>query len=318
VIIITGDSGIGKDSFLQGILTGLNYRKADAYILRGSLKGATGFSVAPEKTMKGIMYNYIGDDLSAANNSTDLDTITSPRFPIEVKGKTQKYIPKRFNTVITNNKPGVIFSKEKDHNAIARRYNFFEIKYAKGCISSDYIEFYSTYDGKLDDYWAGLFTFCDELEKLKDQATTLSNQARDYTLENLHRLFYQGNDDNRIIDFLTGIYDREQNSIEENFLIEKNEFIKLIKDQQWLIIQSISNYWKGDNRFSSEAIRKVVTSHMKGVRLNSTYRTAYGKVKTAAIMIPCKYFTGEIKLEIDEEIQNTEKTNLIENFKKYL
>ena len=84
-IILTGDSGIGKDSFLQGCFTGLNYKDAAKHILKGSLKGATGFSSASLNTMKGIIYNVISDDLSSANNSTNLDTITAPNLPVENK-----------------------------------------------------------------------------------------------------------------------------------------------------------------------------------------------------------------------------------------
>ena len=316
-MIITGDSGIGKDSFLQGVLTGLNYRKADKYILRGSLRGATGFSVANEKDMKGIMYNYISDDLSSANNSTNLDTITSPRLPLEIKGSTQKYIPKRFNSVITNNDPHVIFGKDKDPNAIARRFNFCEIKYAKGCNSTDYRAFYSHYDGKFDNFWAGFFTFCFELEKFNNEVVMLSDRARNHTLENLNKLFYAGNDDNRILDLLTGFYNREIDKIQDNSLIEKNEFVKDIKSKYVLIIKSISDYWKIDNKFSADVIRKTVSAHIKNAKFNGTYKE-YGISKHAALIIPCEFFNNDPVTDIFDDGFEQIKIDLIDNFKKYL
>lgn len=316
-MIVTGDSGVGKDSFLQGILTGLNYRKADNYILRGSLKGATGFATMGEKSMKSVMYNYISDDLSAANNSTNLDTITSPRLPLEVKGSTQKYIPKRFNSVITNNDPHVIFGKDKDPNAIARRNNFCSIKYAKGCNSMDYSKFYSHYNGKFDEYWAGFFTFCFELERFNDAVENLNFLARQYTLDNLHHLFYQANDDSRILDLFTGFYNREKDKINDISLIEKNEFIKGVKGRYVLIVKSISDYWKIDNKFSADTIRKTILAHVKGAKFNTSYKDS-GISKHAAISIPCEYFTNDTELDSFEDGFEQIKTDLIENFKKYL
>ena len=316
-LILTGDSGIGKDSFWQGVLTGLNYKKADEYILRGSLRGATGFSVASEREMKRIMYNYISDDLSSANNSTDLNTISDPRLPLEIKGNTQKYIPKRFNSVITNNKPGVIFGKEKDHNAIARRFNFCEVKYAKGCDSTDYIKFYTHFDEKLDDYWAGFFTFCFELEKYNNQVEMLNIKSRQYTLDNLHKLFYKKNDDNRILDMLLSFYEREIKLVNDVSLLEKNECIKYIKEKPVLIIKSVANYCKTDNMLSGEKIKTVVAAHIEHAKIDSSYRDL-GMVRRAAIMIPCSYFAQDSENDDAENGFAQIKTDLIENFKKYV
>lgn len=315
VIIITGDSGVGKDSFLQGCLTGLNYKKANDVVLRGSLKGATGFSAARIEKIKRIMYNYISDNLSATNQSTDLDTITAPQIGVENKSKDQRFIQKRFNTIITNNDPHVIFSKDKDHNAIARRTNFCSLKYAKGCKSVDYTDFYTCYDGKFDDFWAGFLAFCFELEKNKEGTTKLSNLSRQYTLDNLHKLFYQGNDDNRIIDFLTEIYNGRVADA-QNPLFSRDQSNEFVDTKAGVLrIKSISDYWRKDNKFSGEAIKRVAIAHIKGVRINSSYRPEYGTPRRAALSIPISFFTGE---DCDEPEETTEKTNLIESFKKYL
>lgn len=324
-MILTGDSGIGKDSFLQGCFTGLNYRKAAKHILKGPLKGATGFSAASLNTMKGIIYNVISDDLSSANNSTNLDTITAPQLPVENKSKDQKFIQKRFNSIITNNDPHVIFGKDKDHNAIARRINFCSLLYAKGCGSSDYKKFYTHYNNKFDEYWAGFFTFCFELEKFDENVAMLADMAQNYTKENLNKLFYKCNDDNRIIDFLTGKYEEAAKNINNTLLSQPNEFIMKIRtkngEKDFLIIKSISNCWKNDNKFSGEAIKRTLSAHIKGVRFNTTFRE-FGVTKKAAIIIPCSFFTGETETkdteEENENSDNKNKTNLIENFKKYL
>jgi hypothetical protein len=82
-----------------------------------------------------------------------------------------------------------------------------------------------------------------------------------------------------------------------------------------LRIKSISDYWRKDNKFSGEAIKRVAIAHIKGVKINSSYRTDSVTVKKAALSIPLSFFTGE-DYEVAEE--TTDKTDLIENFKKYL
>lgn len=321
-VIITGDSGIGKDSFLQGCCTGLNYRKANQYILKGSIYGATKFSAAKLKKFKSIMYNYISDDLGSANESTNLDTITNPFLGIENKGKDKIFIQKRFNSIITNNDPGVIFGKDKDHNAIARRVNFASIKYAKGCNSTDYMKFYAHYNGQFDPYWAGFFTFCFELEKFDNSVIMLNDRARQYTLDNLHRMFYVGGDDSRVMDFLQGLYENALKNINDP-LIDGNEFIKMERTKEdgevrFLIIDSLADYWRKDSKFSKDVISKAINAHVKGAKFRSSYRDRYGNVKTAAVKIPCSYFEGETSEKIDDLDLQTEKTDLITNFKKYI
>jgi hypothetical protein len=316
-MIVTGDSGIGKDSFLVGCFTGLNYEAAKEYVHKGSLYGATGFSSATSEKLRSIFYNYISDDLAAANRSTNLDTITETFLPVEVKGSTQMTIQKRFNTIVTNNDPGVIFSKDKDHNAIARRVNFCSVKYAKGCNSMDYKRFYAHYNGQFDGFWAGLFTFCYELEKFDNTVYMMSDRAQMYTLNSLHKLFYNGNEDSRVLDALTSMYFKRKNNPDPFASTStENDFITEIKDKSYYIIRSLDEFWSKDNKFSKKYVQKICNSHIKDCKTDTSVRLS-GKPVFVALKIPIEYF--EVVPECEDEIEEiADKVDLITSFKKYI
>ena len=86
-LLLTGDSGIGKDSFFPSICCGLDYMSDDAkeVLYKGSLYGNTKFSSIDEKQANKLFYNWISDDIDAANAVNKLDTINNPYFRIERK-----------------------------------------------------------------------------------------------------------------------------------------------------------------------------------------------------------------------------------------
>ena len=203
--------------------------------------------------------------------------------------------------------------------------NFCSLLYAEGCDSSDYKKFYTHYNNKFNEYWAGFFTFCFELEKFDENVAMLADKAQNYTKENLDKLFYKCNEDNRTLDFLTGKYEEAAAVVDNVLLSQPNEFIKKIRtkngEKDFFIIKSIVDCWKSDNKFSAESIRKTLNAHVKGVRFNTSYRE-FGATKKAAVIIPCSFFTGETEMEEEEEENESSdsknKTDLIANFKKYL
>jgi len=176
-LLLTGDSGIGKDSFFPSVCCGVDYMSEDAnsVLYKGSLYGATNFTTIDEKQANKLFYNWISDNIEAANVVNKLDIINNPFFKIERKGLNNNSVVKRFNTVITANFKDVIFGKQYDQNAIIGRFLFAHFEYKSGWKRPDYIEFFIKNQEKLQEFyknffcwiWYNMATVPDTLEKVK-------------------------------------------------------------------------------------------------------------------------------------------------------
>lgn len=233
-LLLTGDSGIGKDSFFPSLCCGLDYMSDDAkeVLYKGSLYGNTKFSSIDEKQANKLFYNWISDDIDAANAVNKLDTINNPYFRIERKSKNVSQLVKRFNTVITANFRDVIFGKQYDPNAIIGRFLFSHFEYRKDWKRSDYIEFFVLNQEKLKEFyknffswvWYNIATIPDTLEKIK--RTKILDQQK-----MVMSAIYKSEEDYQIYEIWQQYYNRHHSPYSDATI----EF----KGEEWVCIESI-------------------------------------------------------------------------------
>lgn len=233
-LLLTGDSGIGKDSFFPSVCCGVDYMSSDAneVLYKGSLYGTTNFSTIDEKQVNKLFYNWISDNIEAANAVNKLDIINNPFFKIERKGLNNRQVVKRFNTVITANFKDVIFGKQYDQNAIGGRFLFAHFKYKSGWKRADYLDFFMKNQDELKEFyknffcwiWYNIATVPDTLEKIKK--IKIAEQQ-----ENVMNAIYKSEEDFQI-------YEIWQEYYNHNHLAGSNRIIAY-KDEDWVFVEGI-------------------------------------------------------------------------------
>jgi hypothetical protein len=145
----------------------------------------------------------------------------------------------------------------------------------------------------------------------------MSDRAQMYTLNSLHKLFYNGNEDSRVLDALTSMYFKRKNNPDPFASTStENDFITEIKDKSYYIIRSLDEFWSKDNKFSKKYVQKICNSHIKDCKTDTSVRLS-GKPVFVALKIPIEYF--EVVPECEDEIEeNVDKVDLITSSKKYI
>ena len=141
MLVLSGDSGVGKDTFFPSMLVG-SYVLDNEQIFSEKQKSGE-FTTLTPKMAKKLMYTIVSDDLEASN-LTGINDITKATYHINNKGVQMKVVKNSFNKIITSNFERILFSKEVDRNAIARRYINVKINYLDGNKSEDYLHFFKT------------------------------------------------------------------------------------------------------------------------------------------------------------------------------
>lgn len=215
-LLLTGDSGIGKDSFFPSFCLGMDYMDlaANDYLYKGSLFGTTRFSTISEESANKLLYNWISDDIEAANMVNKLDLINNPYFRIERKKKDPSMLVKRFNTAITANFKDVIFGRNYDPNAIVGRFLFAHFQYREGWERPQYVDFYVRNQERLHQFykrscaWIWQNVACNE---------TLINEMKQAKLtgqkSKVSETIYKAEEDYQIYELFNEYYQQQQRNL---------------------------------------------------------------------------------------------------------
>ena len=197
LIQVTGDSNVGKDSFIPSLFLG-EWIEFSEYYHQGALF-QKGFLTIPSEKCKSLLYNIISDDLMASNEIAELSKITN--FEIVCNNKYGKMVKVRnsWNKIVSNNNVRLILDKQKDRVAIARRYCIVSVRYLEGCGVSDYINFFQANTTKFFDIYAAFFAYCYRLAK-DGNLRGLQNEITTANIERVNDLYYFNNDDEIIVE----------------------------------------------------------------------------------------------------------------------
>lgn len=197
LIQITGDSNVGKDSFIPSLFLG-EYIEHSEYYHQGALF-QKGFLTIPSEKCKSLLYNIISDDLMASNEIAELSKITN--FEIICNNKYGKMVKVRnsWNKIVSNNNVRLILDKQKDRVAIARRYCIVSVRYLEGCGVADYINFFQANTPKFFDIYAAFFAYCYRLAK-DGNLRELQNEITTANIDRVKDLYYFSNEDELIIE----------------------------------------------------------------------------------------------------------------------
>lgn len=197
LIQVTGDSNVGKDSFIPSLFLG-EWIEFSEYYHQGALF-QKGFLTIPSEKCKSLLYNIISDDLMASNEIAELSKITN--FEIVCNNKYGKMVKVRnsWNKIVSNNNVRLILDKQKDRVAIARRYCIVSVRYLDGCGVSDYINFFQANTTKFFDIYAAFFAYCYRLAK-DGNLRELQNEITTANIERVNDLYYFNNDDEIIVE----------------------------------------------------------------------------------------------------------------------
>ena len=232
-LLLTGDSGIGKDSFFPSFCMGMDYMdyKANDYLYKGSLYGTTRFSNISEPAANKLMYNWISDDIEAANMVNKLDIINNPYFRIERKKQDPSLLVKRFNTTITANFKDVIFGKNYDPNAVVGRFLFAHFEYKNGWRRPDYINYYVTHNDMLRDFYKASFAWIFQNVAIDEMLLdSYKTQKIEEQKDKVFSSIYKSEEDYQICELFLDYYKRQQ--------LENVGNVIDYKEDKWVFVEN--------------------------------------------------------------------------------
>ena len=235
LIQITGDSNVGKDSFIPSLFLG-EWIEYSEYYHQGALF-QKGFLTIPSEKCKSLLYNIISDDLMASNEIAELSKITN--FDIICNNKYGKMVKVRnsWNKIVSNNNVRLILDKQKDRVAIARRYCIVSVRYLEGCGVADYINFFQANTANFFDIYAAFFAYCYRLAK-DGNLRELQNEITTANIERVNDLYYFNNDDEIIVEnFRSWCEDKTFNTDGNGYDPNNVHFITKIKDEQVVVFR---------------------------------------------------------------------------------
>ncbi|MBR0335104.1 MAG: hypothetical protein IIX13_09245 [Bacteroidales bacterium] len=235
LIQITGDSNVGKDSFIPSLFLG-EWIEFSEYYHQGALF-QKGFLTIPSEKCKSLLYNIISDDLMASNEIAELSKITN--FEIVCNNKYGKMVKVRnsWNKIVSNNNVRIILDKTKDKVAIARRYCIVSVRYLEGCGVADYINFFQANTANFFDIYAAFFAYCYRLAK-DGNLRALQNEITTANIERVNDLYYFNNDDEIIVEnFRAWCEDKTYNTDGNGYDPNNVHFVTEIKGEQVVVFR---------------------------------------------------------------------------------
>lgn len=235
LIQVTGDSNVGKDSFIPSLFLG-EWIEYSEYYHQGALF-QKGFLTIPSEKCKSLLYNIISDDLMASNEIAELSKITN--FEIVCNNKYGKMVKVRnsWNKIVSNNNVRLILDKQKDKVAIARRYCIVSVRYLEGCGVADYINFFQANTPKFFDIYAAFFAYCYRLAK-DGNLRELQNEITTSNIERVNDLYYFNNDDEIIVEnFRAWCEDTAHNTDGNGYEPNNVHFVTEIKGEQVVVFR---------------------------------------------------------------------------------
>jgi hypothetical protein len=263
MLVLSGDSGVGKDTFFPSMLVG-SYVLENEQIFSEKQKSGEFNTLTPEMAKK-IMYTIVSDDLEASN-MYGINDITKPTFHINNKGVQMKVVKNSFNKIITSNFERILFSKEVDKNALARRYINVKIKYLDGNSAADYLMFFKTNGEKLYPFYNLFFAYCFEfaqnIELLKDVETSIIK----HNATQMDDLIYLNNDDMIVIENFQAYVNRE---LESNDGYSQTVSTATINNEKVLLLKSLPyNSFSPKKEMSVKRIKEVLAIYYKSLTYN--------------------------------------------------
>lgn len=215
------------------------------------------------------MYTIVSDDLEASN-MTGINDITKPTFHINNKGVQMKVVKNSFNKIITSNFERILFSKEIDKNALARRYINVKIKYLSGNSAADYLIFFKTNGEKLYPFYNLFFAYCfkfaENVELLKD----VENNIIKHNATQMDNLIYLNNDDMIVIENFQSYINKE---LENNDIYSQHVLTSTINNEKVFLLKSLAyNSFSPKKEMSIKRIKEVLSIYYKSLKYNRTVR----------------------------------------------
>ena len=310
-LIIVGAGGIGKDYILTSFILG-EFRKYSQLYYDGSEKGVTNFSTLTPEVANKILINIISDDIEGLNKSVKLDNVTNELYKIENKGVDIKQVSRRFLTVATTNKKNVLFSKDDDTNAFARRFLLLDLQKTASVESYKNLTMFFVDNKEIaNDFFSGWFYYINTLLNEKVLLQNLYLNTYNYMVEKKQELTYITNDDEVICDdFYEKIKALEDGSFNKNLeLVDNVVYIfSLKKLARFLCL----------GKFSSETVKKAILLRYNDLLKLNTKRRVYGKVTNVAMQINDfeAFCNREFEVDFVENNEKKEFINLIKIEKK--
>ncbi len=267
MLVLSGDSGVGKDTFFPSMLVG-SYAIDNEQIFSEKQKSGE-FTTLTPKMAKKIMYTIVSDDLEASN-LTGINDITKPTYHINNKGVQMKVVKNSFNKIITSNFERILFSKEVDRNAIARRYINVKINYLNGNKSDDYLHFFKTNEKNFYPFYSLFFTYCFELAKNVEILREIETIIIQKNCEMVDNLIYLNNDDMIVIEnFQTYV----QNELENENLYSQKIYTTAIGPEKVLLLKSVPyKAFSPKKEMSVKRIKEVLSIYYKTLTFHRVVR----------------------------------------------
>lgn len=302
MLVLSGDSGVGKDTFFPSMLVG-SYVLDNEQIFSDKQKSGEFNTLTPEMAKK-VMYTIVSDDLEASN-MTGINDISKPTFHINNKGIQMKVVKNSFNKIITSNFERILFSKEVDKNALARRYINVKIKYLDGNKSEDYLMFFKSNGEKLYPFYNLFFAYCFEfaknIELLKDVETSIIK----HNATQMNNLIYLNNEDMIVIENFQTYINKE---LVDNASFSQTVSTSTINNEKFLLLKSLPyNSFSPKKEMSVKRIREVLSIYYKSLTFNRTVRVSGTTSKFDTLLI--SEFNNN-NLSTKTETNNTSKTKL--------
>jgi hypothetical protein len=267
MLVLSGDSGVGKDTFFPSMLVG-SYAIDNEHIFSEKQKSGE-FTTLTPKMAKKIMYTIVSDDLEASN-LTGINDITKPTYHINNKGVQMKVVKNSFNKIITSNFERILFSKEVDRNAIARRYINVKINYLSGNKSDDYLHFFKTNEKNFYPFYSLFFTYCFELAKNVEILREIEAIIIQKNCNMVDNLIYLNNDDMIVIENFQAYV---QNELEGQNLYSQKIFSTAIGSEKVLLLKSVPYKTFSPKKESSiKRIKEVLSIYYKTLTFNRPVR----------------------------------------------
>ena len=199
-----------------------------------------------------------------------INDITKPTFHINNKGVQMKVVKNSFNKIITSNFERILFNKEIDKNALARRYINVKIKYLDGNSAADYLMFFKTNGEKLYSFYNLFFAYCFEfaqnIELLKDVETSIIK----HNATQMDDLIYLNNDDMIVIENFQAYINRE---LADNGGYSQTVSTSTINNEKVLLLKSLPyNLFSPKKEMSIKRIKEVLAIYYKSMKYNRTVR----------------------------------------------
>ena len=246
------------------------------------------------------MYLIVSDNLEASNMG-GIDDITKATYDINNKQIQMKVVKNSFNSIITSNPERILFSKEVDKNALARRYVSVKIKYLNGNKSDDYLAFFKANGEKLYPFYNLFFSYCFELAQEVELLRGLETAIIRHNATEMDDLIYLNNDDMIAVEKFQAYIKKE---IEDEPNYSQTVTTATINNEKTLLLKSLPyNLFSPKKEMSIKRIKEVLAIYYKSMKYNRGVRVNDTVSKYDTLLI--SEFNNNLSTKIESNNNNT-------------